>query len=200
MTRYRWLLSFAPLVAFYLLEERIGLRAAVAVSMALGLLDVGVARWVEGRASIMGWITTGMIVVFGGMSLLSDDPRFVLWSPVWGNLVFAALMAGSAWKGRSLVELAVAEQDPQAVEYDVQRRFLRGLSWRMAGVLVVHTLWIVWAIPGSRETWLFVTGPGQYLLLAAQGVGEFLYARNVVLPEVDRLDAERLAAAPGDPV
>lgn len=175
MLRLLW--AMLPLVAFYAVESWYGLRAAIASAIAIGLIDVLVGRLRDGRVSRLTLGTTGLVVVLGALSLASDDERFMLWTPVIGDLVFAGVLIGGLALPESLMELAVREQDP-TVELDPElRSILRGLTVRLAAVLGVHALVCAWSTGMSRETWLFVSGPVQYALFGAWLAAEFVVAR-----------------------
>jgi intracellular septation protein A len=163
----QFLLAILPLVAFYVGESLYGLKAGVAAAMGFALLEVGVGYWRTRRIQKMGLFALGLVLVLGGLSLVSDDERFVLWGPVIGDLVFAGVLLGSLLTARSLLEVAWDEARDEALD-DVMRRFLRGLTVRFALNLVLHAAITAWATTQSRETWLFVSGPVQYGLFGIQ--------------------------------
>lgn len=181
----RLLLGLLPLAAFYVGEQWGGLRWGVVAAVLTSLLDVAWGRLVEGRVNRVVLVSTALVVVLGGLSVLSADDRFVLWTPVFTDLAFAAvLLAGVLFGPGSLLEVALAEQDPDAPIDPPMRRFLRGVSVRFAVNLTVHGLLTAWAVGRSRETWLLVSGPVQYVLIGLQMVVEVLLARRT-LPPVD---------------
>ncbi|MEZ4319500.1 MAG: septation protein IspZ [Myxococcota bacterium] len=162
--------ALLPLVAFYFVESWYGLKAGVAAAMAFSLVDLG-AGWVRTRKlSRMTLFTAALVLGLGSMSLLSDDERFVLWSPVVGDLVFAALLLGGlAWPGaRSMLEVAWEEANPDDALDPVMRRFLRGMTVRFALNLGLHAALTGWSTTETREVWLFVSGPVQYGLFGVQ--------------------------------
>lgn len=186
----RTLLALAPLVAFYVVESTWGLRPAVVAGLIAALVELGWTRWAEGRWSKLSLVGAALVVGLGGMSLLSDDPRFVLWSPVFGDLLFAGLLVGARLMGASPIRAALEEQDPELDLHPLQARWLDGLAWRFAAVLLVHAGAIAWAIPRDRETWLAVSGPGGWVVLGLAVAAEVAYARFVVLPRVEADEAE----------
>ncbi|MCB9680699.1 MAG: septation protein IspZ [Alphaproteobacteria bacterium] len=194
------LFALAPLVAFYVLEDRYGLRAAVAAGMVLAAVELAWTRWSQGRWSRMAVFTGGMVAVLGGLSLASDDPRFVLFSPVLGDAVFAALVAGGQLRGTNLVVAALREQDPEVDLHPLQLTFFDGLAWRFVANLVLHAALTAWSAGQDRDVWLFVSGPLQYAMMGVQVAGELAWARWVVLPAVEAdEDAARAASGPPTP-
>lgn len=186
--RFALLLSLLPLIAFFVLERWVDLRAAIAAAMVLVLIELAVQRWFEGKVRKLTLLTAGLVLGLGSMSLLSDDPRFVLWSPVVGDLIFAAILLGTVAIGRSALEAALEEQAPDEPLHPLQRRFARGLTVRLGLNLVAHAAITAWATEQPREVWLLVSGPLQYAMLGVQVIGEAAWARLVVLPAVEADD------------
>ncbi|HMV70277.1 MAG TPA: septation protein IspZ [Myxococcota bacterium] len=179
--------GFVPLVAYTVVEAYYGLQPAVVIAIALALIEVAWTRWRQGRVPRMPALSAGLVVVLGGLSLLSDDPTFVLVSPVVGDLVFAGVLAGSVWLGRGLLVTALAEQEPDRPVEPPLARFLDAATLRTAAVLVAHAALTAWSIPRERAVWTFVSGPLQYALLGVQLAGEVAWARWRVLPALDAL-------------
>lgn len=173
----RLVLALLPLIAFYVVESAYGLKPALIAAMALAVVDLGVGRWLDGRISRMTAFGAALVLGLGGMSLLSDDERFVLWTPVIGDVVFAGVMLGGLLLSESPLEIAVREQDPDAALDPWMRGRIRGLTARFALVLLVHAGLAAWSTGQPRETWLFVTGPVQYALIGLQVAGEAAWAR-----------------------
>lgn len=179
----RLVLGLLPLIAFYVGERWGGLRVGVLAAMTTSLLDIGYGKLTEGRVNRVVIVSTVLVVVLGGLSLISEDDRFVLWSPVFTDLAFGVVLAGSlALMPGSLLEVAVREQEPDVTVDPALRRFFRGVSLRFALNLGLHAVLTAWAAGESRETWLFVSGPVQYGMLGVQMLGEVVLARRVLPP------------------
>ena len=195
----RLLLALLPLVAFYLAESWWGLRPAVAVGVGLALVEVGYTRWAEGRWNRLTLGTAALVAGLGGLALLSDDPRFVLWSPVIGDVVIAGVLVTFLARGANPIAAAAEAQDPDLDLHPLEARFLEGIGWRFAGLLGVHAALTAWSVDQPRETWLFVSGPVQYVLMGLQLAGEMAYGRLVVLPRVDAAISEATSDDPPGP-
>ena len=72
------LFALLPLVAFYVAESWYGLRAGVAAAMAFSMLELAVSWYRTRKLSRMALFTAALVLVLGGLSLLSNDERFVL--------------------------------------------------------------------------------------------------------------------------
>jgi intracellular septation protein A len=182
--------SLLPLVLFYVVDGWYGLRAAVVVAIAASLLEVGWSYRVQGRVPRMTLFTAGLVLVLGALSLGSDDERWVLYTPVLGDLAFATVLIGASLRGGSLLEAAIREQDPEADLHPLELRFLRGVTWRFAANLLAHASLTAWSIGQGKEMWLFVSGPVQYGMMLVQLGFEVGWGRLVVGPAVDKALAE----------
>lgn len=180
------LFALVPLVAFYLAESWYGLQAGVALAI---LFAVGQLSWDWFRHRRLNRLVvfgTVLIVVLGGLSWLSDDERFVLWSPVVSDFVFAGIIVVGTFATPPLQEVAIREADPTVDLDDDARRWLRRVALRFGANLALHGILTAWATTQSRETWLLVSGPVQYGMIGLQGIYEYLRARGT--PRVDASD------------
>lgn len=90
------LADFFPVILFFIAYKMAGIYTATAVAIAASLVQVGWNHWRHGKVETMHWVTLGLIVFFGGLTLLLHDPVFIKWKPTVVNWLFAAAFAGSA--------------------------------------------------------------------------------------------------------
>lgn len=171
------LLALLPLIAFYLAEQAWGLSAAVVASLVAAIPSLAWTWRTQGRLDRMTLGALALAIVLGGASVASDDPRFVLWSPVVGNLVLVAIVGGLDLAGRDPVVGALHEADPTLALSDEEAGWLRAVGRRFVGVLVAQAALFAWATTQPRETWLAVTGLGGWIVLGAWVAAEALWAR-----------------------
>jgi intracellular septation protein len=75
---------------------------AVSLGIALGVAQIG-AQLIRGKpVAVMEWLSLALIVIAGGASLLTDDPRFVLFKPSVIYLIVGAVMLKPGWLNRYL--------------------------------------------------------------------------------------------------
>lgn len=171
------ILALLPVLVFWLLETRYGTRVATAAAVVVAIVDVAWTRWRDGRWARLPMITAGMVVALGAMSLASDDPRFVHATPVIGDLVMAALLAGAIVRGGNPLIAAVAEAEPDVAITDEERGWLNRVGWRVVANLGLHAALCAWAAGRDTSTWAFVSGPLQLGMLGAQVAAEALAVR-----------------------
>ncbi len=184
-----------PLLAFWWVESEYGLSAGVVAALGFTAAELGFTWWRERRLDRMALGMAGLIVVLGGLSLWSEDERFFLIGPALGDLVFAGLLVLSTVLGRSVLVVALREQDPELDLHPLEVAFFEDVGRRFAAVLLLHALIICWAVDQPRWIWTFLSGPGQMVMMAVQLAGEVAWGRLVLGPRVDAaLAIEELSA------
>lgn len=76
--------------------------AAFLVSAVVALI---VSRWKLGHVSPMLWLSTALIVFFGGLTIIFQDPLFVQVKPTIIYAMFAAALLIGYWRGRPLLKV-----------------------------------------------------------------------------------------------
>ncbi|WP_422002974.1 inner membrane-spanning protein YciB [Reyranella sp.] len=80
---------------------------AVALGVALGVLQIG---WLLARRrpiDTMQWMSIGLVVASGAATLLTDDPRFVMLKPTVIYCIVGAYMLRPGWMNRYLPPIAI---------------------------------------------------------------------------------------------
>jgi intracellular septation protein len=89
------LLDFFPIILFFVTFKTWGIMAATAVAIAATVLQIGYLWRKNGVVEPMQWVSLGVIVVFGGATLLTQDETFIKWKPT----VLYWLMGAALWAG-----------------------------------------------------------------------------------------------------
>ncbi len=107
--------EFGPLLLFLVASSRLGLIQGTAIFIAAMLVSVGVSWKVERKVAPLTWVTLGMVVVFGGLTVWLGDESFIkLKVTVIEVFIGAALLAGLAFGklfAKSLLGMALAMDD-----------------------------------------------------------------------------------------
>jgi len=100
----KFLFDLFPLILFFGTYRYAGIYAATGAAMAAAVAQIA---WLKatGRATeAMHWINLGVIVVFGGATLLLHDDVFIKWKPTVLYWLFGGALLGARWfLGRNLV-------------------------------------------------------------------------------------------------
>jgi intracellular septation protein len=119
---------------------------ATSVAIAGAVAQVIYSR-VKGRPlSFMTYASVGLVIVLGGMTLLTNDPRFVLAKPAIGHFAVGIIMLKRGWMLRYMPPI-VTETIPEYVT-------VAGYAWAaLMFVLAAGTVAV--ASTGDMKLWAF---------------------------------------------
>jgi intracellular septation protein len=131
-------------LALYFITGNIPLATGVAIAGAIA--QVIYARVKGEPLSFMTYASLGLVIVLGGATLLTNDPRFVLAKPAIGHFAVGAIMLKRGWMLRYLPPI-VTDTIPEYVT-------IAGYAWAAlmfalgAGVIAVTST-------GDIKLWAF---------------------------------------------
>ncbi len=168
----RLLYDFFPILVFFAAYKLAGIYVATAAAIAATGLQVGLHWLRHRRVEAMHLVTLGLIVVFGGATLLLHDELYIKWKPTVLNWLFALAFLGSQlFGGRTLVERVMGREI--ALPPAVWRRLNLGwaLFFGFVGALNLYVayrfptdVWVDFKLFGIVGlTLLFVVGQGLWL-------------------------------------
>jgi intracellular septation protein len=102
-----------------------------------------------GRLSIPPLVTAALVVVFGGLTIWLQDPRFVMMKPTIINLIFAAVLGFGLITGRPLLKMVMGEALKLTNE-GWQRLTIRWLVFFLVVALLNEVVWRNF----SQPTWV----------------------------------------------
>ena len=113
----KFLFDLFPVILFFAAYKFADIYVATGVAIAATIAQIAWVWFRHGKVEKMLWISLGLIVVFGGMTLLLRDPTFIKWKPTVLYWLFASVLLGSALilrKNliRAMLEQQVALPDP----------------------------------------------------------------------------------------
>ncbi|NML48334.1 septation protein A [Ramlibacter sp. G-1-2-2] len=85
------LLDFFPIALFFVAFKLWGIYVATGVAIVATIAQIAYVRYSTGKVEPMQWLSLGIIVVFGGATILAHDDTFIKWKPT----VLYWLMGGS---------------------------------------------------------------------------------------------------------
>lgn len=68
------------------------------------LIAVGISKWKLGHVTPMLMLSTALIVFFGGLTILFQDPVFVQVKPTIIYVVFSVALLVGVWRGKALLK------------------------------------------------------------------------------------------------
>lgn len=146
----KFLFDIFPVILFFAAFKLYGIYVATGVAIAATVVQIGWVWFRHRKVDNMQWISLGLIVVFGGATLLLRDETFIKWKPTVLYWLFGAtlLVAELAFRKnliRSMMEKQVTAPDP------VWKKLLAG--W--IGFFVVMGLLNIYVAYGySTDIWV----------------------------------------------
>ena len=98
------------------------LTLAVAIAMAVGVAQLALAKWRRRRLEAMQWLSLGLVIVLGAVTLLTNDSRFMMAKPSLIHFAVGVVMLRRGWMDRYLPPM-VKENLPQQII------ILTGFAW-----------------------------------------------------------------------
>ena len=105
------LLDFFPIILFFVTFKTWGIMAATAVAIAATVLQIGYLWRKNGFVEPMQWVSLGVIVVFGGATLLTQNETFIKWKPTILYWLFAIVfLVSNQFMKKNLVRSMMGHQ------------------------------------------------------------------------------------------
>lgn len=131
-------------LAVYLITDNVVLATSVAIAGAVA--QVVYARVKGEPLGFMTWASLGLVIVLGGATLLTHDPRFVLAKPAIAHFAIGAIMLKRGWMLRYMPP-RVTETIPEYVT-------AAGYAWA-ALIFALGLGTIAVAATGDLKLWAF---------------------------------------------
>ena len=169
------LLNFLPLAAFMLCYKLGGIYAAT-VALMVSMLVLALVDYLRlGRVSGMHALSTVLVLVFGGATLLFHDPRFLKLKPTLLMWLLALAFLGSQWIGaKPLVQRMLEPALPPDTSLPRERWLRVNLVW-VAAYAILGALNLYVARIASEQAWVYFKGFGLTIALALLAMGQALW-------------------------
>jgi intracellular septation protein len=144
------LLDFFPIVLFFAAFKLWGIYVATGVAIVATVAQIAWLRFKTGKVEPMQWLSLGIIVVFGGATILAHDETFIKWKPTvlyW--MMGAALAAGLLFFRKNLLKSLMGSQ------LELPDAAWRVMNWSWVGffaLMGVLNLWV--AFNFDTDTWV----------------------------------------------
>ncbi|WP_043005227.1 septation protein A [Comamonas testosteroni] len=105
------LIDFFPIILFFVAFKVWGIYTATAVAIVATVAQIAYLRFKTGKIEPMQWMSLGVIVLFGGATLLAHDDNFIKWKPTvlyW--LMGGALLIGQLVFKKNLLRSVMGAQ------------------------------------------------------------------------------------------
>ena len=144
------LLDFFPILLFFGAFKIWGIFVATTVAIVATLLQLAWMRYSTGRTEPMQWLSLGVIVVFGGATLIAQDETFIKWKPTvlyWA--MGGALLVGQVFFRRNWLQSLMKSQ------MALPNHAWRVMLWSWCGFFAVMGVLNIWvAYHFDTDTWV----------------------------------------------
>jgi intracellular septation protein len=190
----KFLFDLFPVILFFAAFKVFDIYIATGVVIAATVAQIGWVWHRHGKVDTMLWVSLGLVVVFGGATLILHDETFIKWKPTILYWLFATTLFGSAqFFGKNLIRAMLGQQ----VELPETLWVRLNYAWiGFFAVMGVVNLWV--AFNFSTDTWVsFKLFGGMGLMIV------FIVLQGVVLarylPEEQELPPPQAGTPPEKP-
>ncbi|WP_295849965.1 septation protein A [uncultured Xylophilus sp.] len=165
------LIDFFPIILFFAAFKFAGIYVATGIAIAATVVQIAWLRWRNGRVEPMQWVSLGVIVLFGGATLVAHNEAFIKWKPTvlyW--LMGATLALGQLLFRKNLLKSLMGAQ------MQLPDHAWRVANWSWVGFFALMgalNLWV--AFHFDTDTWVNFKLFGGLGLMAVFVVGQALY-------------------------
>ncbi len=183
--RMQLLFDFLPVIAFFVAYKLADIYVATVTIIVATVLQVSI-HWLRTRRfNPMHLVSAGLVLVFGGLTLVIRNTAFIMWKPTVVNWLFAAAFLASLWSrfgGKPLIQRLMSTADTQFQLSPAQWRRLNWM-WILFFVLmgavnlaVFHyfdeATWVNFKLFGMLGlTLVFIVAQGFWISAQANGDG-----------------------------
>ncbi len=144
------LIDFFPIILFFVAFKVWGIYVATGVAIAATVLQIAYLRYRHGKVETMQWLSLGVIVLFGGATLLAHSDTFIKWKPTvlyW--LMGSALLLGRWVLKRNFIKSLMGAQ------IELPESAWATLNWAWAGFFASMGFLNLWvAFNFDTDTWV----------------------------------------------
>lgn len=170
------LIDFFPIILFFAAFKFWGIYTATAVAIAATIVQIAYVRMRHGKVDAMQWLSLGVIVVFGGATLLAHSETFIKWKPTvlyW--LMGGALLVGQLFLRKNFIKTLMGTQI--ALPDTIWTR----LNWGWTGFFITMGAINIWvAYTFDTNTWVNFKLFGSLGLMVVFIIAQALYLSRYV--------------------
>ena len=128
--------DFFPTIVFAILVAmKVDVRIATGAALAIGIGQVAVQRLLKRKVELLQWASLGLVIVFGALGVMTNDPRFLMAKPTIIYLAIGAVMLKRGWMLRYLPPIAGKHGKPLMIAWGYAWAGLMGLT-ALANIVV----------------------------------------------------------------
>jgi intracellular septation protein len=143
-------LDFFPVVLFFIVFKFSDVFTATAVAIVATIAQIAWLKYKFGKVETMQWVSLGVIVIFGGATLISQNETFIKFKPsVLYILMALALIIGEYGFGKNFLKQLMSSK--VQVEDSVWRVLVNAWGVFFLGMSALN-LWVAYNF--DTDTWV----------------------------------------------
>lgn len=165
------LLDFFPILLFFGAYKFFNIYVATGVLMAATVVQMGAIYAIDRKLTTMHKVTLALVLLFGTLTLVLQDERFIKWKPTVLYAAMAIALAVALWGLRKNVLKAMLGSQlalPDAVwtrlnvAWIVYCTFMSAINGYVAAYYSTET-WVNFKLWGYAFPLVFIVGQGLYI-------------------------------------
>jgi len=154
-----------PLLIFIAVDAIWGTETGLIIAIAFGLAELLIILFREKRFDWFVIFDTGLLVLLGGVSLLSADEIFFKLKPAFINIIFLIIIGLSAFSNKNLL-LVYSKRYLKDINIDPSSfKEIRSTFRIMFWIFVLHTVLVFYsAYYLPKAAWAFISGALLYIM------------------------------------
>ena len=145
----RLAIEIGPLAVFFIANARADIFVATGAFMVAILVSLSASLILERRLPVMPLVTAGVVLVFGGLTLILHDELFIKLKPTIVNSLFAIAIFGGLGMGRNFIQVVMGA----AVKLTDQGWRILAVRWGVFFIVLAILNEIVWRSV-STDAWV----------------------------------------------
>lgn len=133
-------LDIGPLAVFFLAYKFAGIQPATIAIMLATFLSLGVTYWIEKKISPMPLISGVIIAIFGMLTIVLHDDKFIKMKPTMVNLIFSSILLGGLYFNKPLLKFALGS----ALNLSDKGWWLLSLRWGLFFLFLAGLNEFIW--------------------------------------------------------
>ncbi|CAB3795448.1 putative intracellular septation protein A [Paraburkholderia caffeinitolerans] len=175
----KFLFDLFPIILFFVAFKMWGIFTATAVAIVATLAQIAWVAFRHRKVDPMLWLSLGIVVVFGGATLMLHDETFIKWKPTVLYWAFSVvLLVSQVVFGKNLIEAMMGKQITLPPRIWTQLNFIWSIFFALLGILNLFV-----AYHFSTDAWVDFKLFGATGILVVFIVGQSLWLSRYMKEE-----------------
>jgi len=169
-----------PLILFFIAFRYADIYAATAVAMTASVAQIVWLKLNRTQVQTMHWVNLGIILVFGGATLLLQNEAFIKWKPTVLYWLFASALLVGKWIGRNPIQGVMGQQIKLPAAIWARLNLAWALFFLASGAL---NLYVAFSGHFSESQWVSFKVFGTTVLLVLFVVAQSIWLGRYLVVE-----------------